>query len=82
MRGLTNEERATLERWSRREYVVIERREVEEPPVRPEARALFERRLGEWGPAQGRLKRGAVPTPLGELALRVDAAARAAGVWP
>jgi hypothetical protein len=79
MRGLTTEERDQLTRWRDRVYrgVTVGKLHEHRTPVE---QALFARGLADWedvSPVRVR----AVATPLGELALRVDAAARARGVW-
>jgi hypothetical protein len=82
VRGLTDEDRSALERWSRGTYVSVEMGTLADPPIGPLARSLFERGLATWVsyPAIGGWR--AVTTTMGELALRADAAARSAGVWP
>lgn len=73
MRGLTLDESFHLGRWSRGEYHY---RHADEVP--PEvAETYFE--MVERGCAR-EVNDRAVTTPMGELALRVDAAVRKAGV--
>jgi hypothetical protein len=79
VRGLNADERATLERWKARVYVIRIEAHPDEPPPEETHRSLFARRLAAWEPTEWGQR--AVPTALGEVALRVDAAARAAGVW-
>lgn len=71
-----------LLRWQRREYRA-EFGWLQPLPGNAVAADLFVRGLGAWGPGwtPGSV-RSAEVTWLGELALRADAAARAAGVWP
>lgn len=78
MRGLTNEERATLERWARGEYS----RNV--PPgalllqVDPVAAALFRDHRGYMRlSSEPGVYNEAYPTAAGFLALKLDALARA-----
>lgn len=82
MRGLTDEERATLLRWERREYNYHVYSQRGAPPDKEIFRRLFDRGLAEWETDPEALQQNAVVTALGMAALRIDAAARTAGVWP
>lgn len=80
MRGLTNEERAVLSRWQAGIYEGF----ADASPRYETMCQLFARGLGADAEMVGPFGAGtyATCTPLGALALRADAAARAAGVWP
>lgn len=80
MRGLTDDERATLLRWQRGEYLG----RAADSHAYELFCALYARGLGVDVEMHGPLGLGpyATVTPIGELALRADAAARALGVWP
>jgi hypothetical protein len=82
MRGLTEEERGYLERWSKGIYLepLYEESPRGAPPSEGVSRGLFLRGLARWE-AAGSYEERAVTTDMGLIALRVDAAARAAGVW-
>jgi hypothetical protein len=80
MRGLTTDERETLKRWRDRVYLRAEQGDVSNPPFGAVEASLFARGLATWEEC-GLFNVRAVATASGELALRVDAAARAAGVW-
>jgi hypothetical protein len=80
VRGLTEDERIVLERWRRGIYEGV----AGESPRFGCYCELYSRGLGVDVLREGPLGLGyyAACTPLGELALRADAAARNAGVWP
>ena len=80
MRGLTDEERAILVRWQAGQYEGA----AGELASYDTILRLYERGLGADTELLGPfgLAPYATVTPIGELALRCDAAARAAGVWP
>lgn len=86
MSGLSDEERSTLERWARGEYGVTKRWEPDGDDENV-ARSLLARGL-VYGDVHydGRFEERKVVTfrltMLGAIALRADAAARAAGIWP